>query len=49
MTNSTEYVKMENYKQNFQRLANILIKVQLPYPFKQTIKLVHLVGKMFLT
>jgi len=33
MSQITDNVKLNNFKQQFQRLANMLIKVQLPYPF----------------
>lgn len=33
MSEITDNAKLNNFKQQFQRLANMLIKVQLPYPF----------------
>lgn len=33
-TESAGVVKYDNYKQNFQRLASILLKIKLPYPFE---------------
>jgi len=33
MNEITDNAKLNNFKQQFQRLANMLIKVQLPYPF----------------
>jgi len=33
MSEITDSSKLNNFKQQFQRLANMLIKVQLPYPF----------------
>lgn len=37
MTESTDVIKLNNLKLNFQRLANMLIKIQLPYPFEKSI------------
>lgn len=37
MSETTDAAKLNNFKQSFQRLANMLIQVQLPYPFVRKI------------
>jgi len=47
MNEITDNAKLNNFKQQFQRLANMLIKVQLPYPFYKQYKCTQLNYIMF--
>lgn len=47
MNEITDNAKLNNFKQQFQRLADMLIKVQLPYPFYEQYKCTQLNDIMF--